>query len=90
MHTPTDRWQALYNQMPLSEVPRHFASLRTSPFLMQYMTAVLERCSSGGRTCETGIGSGYTAIWLSLRGVRAEGFDNVPALVERAKLLRQP
>ena len=62
----------------------HFAGIRQSPFMMQYLMAVLERCPHGGRTLETGIGSGYGAIWLSLRDVCAEGLDIAPANVERA------
>ncbi|MDQ3814906.1 MAG: glycosyltransferase, partial [Armatimonadota bacterium] len=79
------RWAHLYNQTPLCEVPRHFAGISHAPFLREYLATVLRLCPRGGRTCETGIGSGYGAIWLSLRGVQAEGIDYAPALVERAR-----
>jgi glycosyltransferase involved in cell wall biosynthesis len=75
----------MYNQTPLCDVPRHFASLSHAPFLMQYLATVLRHCPSGGRTLETGIGSGYGAIWLSLRGIAAEGIDYAPGIVERAR-----
>ena len=78
-------WELLYRQTPLCDVPRHFSGIRQSPFMLQYLSTVLKLCPRGGRTCETGIGSGYGAIWLSLRGVQAEGMDNAPGLVERAK-----
>lgn len=79
------RWQLLYDQVPLRDVPRHYAGLPQSPFLMEYLRQVLLRCPEGGRTLETGVGSGYGAVWLSLRGVRAEGIDYAPPLVERAR-----
>ena len=79
------RWALLYNQTPLCDVPRHFAGMRQSPFLLQYLTTVLSLCPVGGRTLETGVGSGYGAIWLSLRGVQASGIDYSPAIVERAR-----
>ena len=85
MTDPTaSHWDRMYRQIPLQEVPRHFAGIRQSPFLLLYLTQVLSLCPPGGRTCETGIGSGYGAIWLSLRGVQAEGIDYSPGIVERA------
>jgi glycosyltransferase involved in cell wall biosynthesis len=66
-------------------VPYHFANLRRSPPLAQYLTRVLSLCPRGGRTCETGVGTGFGAIWLSLRGVRAEGIDYSMPVVERAR-----
>ncbi len=78
------RWQMLYNQTPLCDVPRHFAGIRQSPFLLQYLRTILEHSGSGGRTLETGIGTGYGAIWLSLRGVEAYGLDYAPGIVERS------
>ena len=58
MKTAALRWEEIYNQVPLCEVPRHFTGMNNSPFLLQYLTAVLRLCPRGGRTCETGIGSG--------------------------------
>ncbi|MBV9852071.1 MAG: glycosyltransferase [Armatimonadetes bacterium] len=81
------RWADLYNQTPLCDVPRHYAGLNGAPFLLEYLTEVLRRCPPGGRTLETGVGSGYGAVWLSERGLRAEGIDYAPALVERARLV---
>ena len=80
-----DRWEHLYNQTPLGETPRHFAGMGGSPFLREYLTTVLRLAPRGTRTLETGIGSGYGAVWLSLRGVRAEGIDYSPKIVERAR-----
>ena len=79
------KWEQLYHSVPLIEVPWHFQGLRQSPYMLEYLTTVLRLCPEGGRTCETGIGSGYNAIWLSLRGIQAEGIDYAPAIVERAK-----
>lgn len=79
------RWRALYAQVPLSEVPRHYANIAHSPFQLEYLTEVLRRCPLGGRTLELGVGSGCGPVWLSRRGVVARGLDNVPELVERAR-----
>jgi hypothetical protein len=53
--------------------------------MTRYLAEVLARCPRGGRTLETGVGSGYGAVYLSLRDVCAEGIDNAPAIVERAR-----
>ena len=82
--TCPERWQRLYEQVPLCDVPRHFGGIAQAPFLRDYLKEVLLHCPDGGRTLETGIGSGYGAIWLSLRGITAEGIDYAPVLVERA------
>src|SRR5438552_820585 len=31
------RWAQMYNQTPLQEVPRHFAGISRSPFLLEYL-----------------------------------------------------
>src|SRR5450432_2602537 len=85
MTDKSHRWQQIYNQTPLRDVPGHYAGINSSPFLLDYLTTVLRHCPEGGRTCETGIGSGYGAIWLPRRGVRAEGIDNAAGIVERAR-----
>lgn len=85
MPTPADRWAELYHQIPLCDLPYHFANLNRSPFLLDYLATVLQLCPRGERTLETGIGSGFGAVWLSLRGVQAEGLDYAPGIVERAK-----
>lgn len=79
------QWQDLYNGIPLSDIPFHFANIRNSPFYTAYLSTVLRYAPRGSRTLETGVGNGLSAIWLSLRGVQAEGIDYVPAIVERAK-----
>ena len=79
------RWEEIYNQTPLCHVPSHYAGIQNSPFLLHYLTQVLRLCPRGGRTLETGIGSGYGAIWLSKRGCQAEGIDYSPAIIERAR-----
>ncbi len=81
----TQQWEDLYNQVPLSDVPRHYAGIGQAPFLLEYLKAVLQLCPRGGRSCEIGVGSGYGAVWLSRRGIRAEGIDNAPGIVERAR-----
>ena len=79
-------WTHFYNSgSALSEIPFHFANLRRSPFSLQYLTTILSLCPRGGQSLETGIGSGFGAIWLSLRGVCAEGLDFAPGIVERAR-----
>lgn len=78
-------WEQIYNRIPLCDVPRHFQGMRRSPYLLAYLTTVLKLCPQGGRTLETGIGSGFGAIWLSGRDVCAEGIDYSPGIVERAR-----
>jgi hypothetical protein len=85
MATVSQRWENLYHHTPICDVPFHFANLRNSPFSLQYLTTVLSLCPRGGHSLETGIGSGFGAIWLSLRGVCAEGIDNALGIVERAR-----
>jgi 2-polyprenyl-3-methyl-5-hydroxy-6-metoxy-1,4-benzoquinol methylase len=85
MHAPSRRWEQLYGQVPLCDMPRHFAAIADSPYLREYLETVLRYCPSGARACEVGVGSGCGAIWLSLRGVQATGIDNAPGLVERAR-----
>ena len=80
-----NRWNQVYNQTPLIHVPYHFANMANSAFMMTYLTTIHRLCPSGGRTLETGVGSGHGAIWLSLRGIRAEGLDYSPGIVERAR-----
>ena len=80
MENSSDRWQEVYTKIPLREVPQHFANACRSVFLVDYFKQVLRCCKDGGRTLETGIGSGFGPIWLSVRGVRAEavGYDDLP------------
>src|ERR1700722_1797994 len=85
--TDTERWTQFYAPQSLREVVAHYGNIRRSPFMLQYLTAVLERCPEGGRTLETGIGNGLGTIWLALRGIKACGIDISPVLVERAKYL---
>ncbi len=87
MDSSAQRWEQLYNQTPLCEVPRHYAGMSRSPFLQEYLTTILRYCPQGGRSCETGIGSGYGAIWLSKRGICPEGIDYASGIVERARLI---
>ena len=82
---PSDRWAALYAATPLCDIPYHFANIRNSPPQLQYLTKVLTLCPRGARSLETGVGSGQGTIWLSLRGVRAEGIDYSAQIVERAR-----
>jgi YD repeat-containing protein len=79
------RWEEIYFRVSLAQVPGDFAGMSGSPFLFQYLSAVLRLAPAGSRTCETGIGSGYGAVWLSLRGVAAEGIDTSARLAERAQ-----
>ncbi|WP_165864233.1 glycosyltransferase [Capsulimonas corticalis] len=53
--------------------------------MIQYLTEVLRRTPRCGRVLETGVGSGYGSVWLSLRGIQAEGMDYSPGIVERAR-----
>ena len=34
-------WARLYNRTPLRDVPLHWANMRRSPFLMDYLATVL-------------------------------------------------
>jgi glycosyltransferase involved in cell wall biosynthesis len=83
------RWAQIYNQVPLVAVPGHYAGMTGSHFLYHYLVAVLKLAPVNGRTLETGIGSGYGAVWLSLRGVQASGIDYAAAIVERARQVNQ-
>ncbi len=72
--------------MALGDVQRHYAGIQASPFLLQYLSKVLELCPRGGRALEAGFGSGLNSVWLSRRGVVAEGLDPV---AERVDWVRQ-
>ena len=85
---PASRWEQIYREVPLAVVPSHYAGMTGSPFLFHYLAAVLRLAQRGGRTLETGIGFGYGAIWLSLRGINAEGIDYSPQIVERERPVR--
>jgi protein-L-isoaspartate O-methyltransferase len=87
MQTTAQRWEVIYNQIPLCNVPSHFAGMRNYPFLLQYLAAVLRLCPRGGRTLETGIGTGYGAIFLSQRGIKATVIDYSAGIVERCRLV---
>jgi glycosyltransferase involved in cell wall biosynthesis/tetratricopeptide (TPR) repeat protein len=73
------------NEVPLAAVPGHFAGMRQSPYLMEYLMQVLRLCPRGGVTLEVGVESAYGAIWLSQRGICASGISNNPLVVERAR-----
>ncbi|MCW3058182.1 MAG: hypothetical protein JWQ02_3 [Capsulimonas sp.] len=79
------RWEAIYDTVPLAAVSGHYSGMSGSPFMIQYLAEVLRRTPRGGRALETGVGSGYGSVWLSLRGVQAEGMDYSPGIVERAR-----
>jgi len=85
MADASQRWERIYDAVPLATVPGHFAAMSGSPFMIQYLSEVLRRVPRGGRALETGIGSGYGSVWLSLRGVEAEGIDYSPVIVERSR-----
>jgi hypothetical protein len=53
--------------------------------MLRHLTEVLRRFTVGASACEVGCGSGYTSVWLSLRGVAAEGLASSPEAVERAR-----
>ncbi len=84
MQNRASHWETLYGQTPILDAPRIFAGISQSAFMTDYLSAVLERTPRGERSLETGIGSGHGSIWLSLRGVLAEGIDNASGIVERA------
>jgi glycosyltransferase involved in cell wall biosynthesis len=84
MGSSVERWEDIYNRVPLAAVPGHYANVRQSPYLMEYLMEVLRLAPRGGRTLETGIGSGFGAIWLSQRSIQASGIDASPRIVERA------
>ncbi len=80
-----NRWEQLYMQSPPSDIPFHFDNIKNSQFQLEYLKAILNLTPRSATTCETGIGTGFGAIWLSLRGVQASGIDIVSSVVERAK-----
>ncbi|MCX6380318.1 MAG: glycosyltransferase [Armatimonadetes bacterium] len=81
------KWEQFYSATPLEEVEARFHALPQSPFMLEYLETILRLCPQDGRTCEMGIGYGFNAIWLSQRGIRAEGVDKSPEIVERAGLV---
>jgi hypothetical protein len=85
MKFANDQRQQVFREVPLSDVPHHFAGMRQSPYTQEYLSAVLQWCPPGARTFEAGFGDGYGAIWLSLRGVLAEGIETSEPVVERAR-----
>ena len=48
MDATSQRWERLYSQTPLCDVPFHFANLRNSPFMLQYLGQVLALYPPGG------------------------------------------
>jgi 2-polyprenyl-3-methyl-5-hydroxy-6-metoxy-1,4-benzoquinol methylase len=84
MKKPIQQWEDIYRQVPLSQVPQHLANIRNSPFTLEYLSTILRLYPSDGRTLETGMGSGTSAVWMSLRGVKAHSIDLSPQLVERS------
>lgn len=82
MNAVAQRWEKIYNDVPLATMPGHFSGTTGSPLLFHYLTAVLRVAPKGGWTLETGLGSGYGSIWLSVRGMQAQGIDYPPAIVE--------
>jgi hypothetical protein len=57
---------------PLSAIPMHFDAMRQSHRL-EFLTAIIKRCPTGGSAMEVGVESGYTSVWLSQRNIRAHG-----------------
>ena len=85
MNSAATHWDQLYRNIPLCDIPFHFANIGNSSYLLQYLMHTLALAPPGSSALETGIGSGLEAVWLSLRGVQAEGLDNAPGIVERAR-----
>ena len=44
------RWSRIYDETPLVHVAHHFANIANSPFLIEYLKAVLWLCPVGGHT----------------------------------------
>lgn len=84
MQSDRARRNTIYSQTPIGQAPQHFANIANSVFMTEYLRTVLMHCPTGGAAFETGIGLGHASIWLSLRGIRASGIDNVPEIVDRA------
>jgi hypothetical protein len=68
----SDQWTRFYQQQPLREAPMHYGNIRRSPFMLQYLTAILERCPPGGRTLEAGCGTGPAARLVSTEATPEE------------------
>ncbi len=94
-HDPNDlnkddwRWDEIYGRVDLASIPNHFYNFTAMPFLAKYLQKAAELCPPGGRVLEPGIGFGYGAIWMSMRGAHAEGIDYSPPIVERAKRINE-
>jgi glycosyltransferase involved in cell wall biosynthesis/2-polyprenyl-3-methyl-5-hydroxy-6-metoxy-1,4-benzoquinol methylase len=83
------RWAQIYQRVSLSQIPAHFQTFTNMPFLARYLETVQACCSPGSRALETGVGFGYGAIWLSLRGALATGIDYSQEIVDRANRINQ-
>lgn len=83
------RWAEIYQRVSMSQIPAHFQTFTGMPFLARYLETVLTCCAPGSRALETGVGFGYGAIWLSLRGVLATGIDYSQEIVDRANRINQ-
>ena len=75
----------MVDEIPLAAVPGHYAGMRQSPYLMEYLMQVLRLCPRGGTALEVGVESGYGSVWLSQRGIRAVGISDSERVVERAR-----
>ena len=69
----------------LLDLPRQFAGIRSSPYMVRFLTTALRLCPRGSHSLEVGATSPLGAIWLSQRGVCAEGIDPDPLVIEQAK-----
>ena len=75
MKTVDSHWEKHYCEQPMRDSLRQFAEMGNSRYRMQYLETVLGHCPRGARALETGVGTGFDSIWLSLRGVEAHGID---------------
>ena len=80
----TAGWKQMYCHSPLREAPLRYSESSNSAYRQFYRQTLLEHCPRGGTALETGIGDAFDTAYLSLRGVKAFGIDNVGEIVERA------
>jgi hypothetical protein len=87
MQTAAQRWKIVYNQIPLCNVPSHFAGMRNAPIPAPIPHDCPAPLPARRTTLETGIGTGYGAIFLSQRGIRTSGIDYSASIAERSRLV---
>ena len=66
--TQQENWTRFYQQQPLMDILMHYGNIRRSPYTLQYLTAVLERCQRrADARLRPEFGNGLGTVWLALQ-----------------------